>query len=221
MRNYLYIGLIFLVFSCSKSDTDVQEFGYDYYPVIKGKYVVYNVEELIYNDFDNSIDTNIFQLKELMDSATKDIEGRSIVQLKRFTRVSDTLEWEFTESWFFYKGSERLEITEGNTVFVKMAFPLRRSKSWDGNARNTLDTENYTVLNLDLKIVMGTDVFDKTTRINHRSNVNLIEEQVKEEVYAADVGLIELRDIDLKYDIDGEIFSGFSYSQTYLEHGIE
>lgn len=221
MKIYLYISLIMLAVSCSKSDTDVQDLGYDYYPVIKGKYVVYEVEELIYNDFDMTVDTSIFLLKELMDSTMVDLEGRDIVQLKRFTRISDTLEWNLSEIWTFYKGEGRLEINEGNVVFVKMLYPLRRSATWDGNAKNSYSAENYTVLDLDLKLTMGTNEFDKTTRINHRSNVNLIEEQVKEEVYASDVGLIEIRDVDLEYDVDGIILSGRSYSQTYLEHGIE
>jgi hypothetical protein len=212
---------LILAVSCSKSDTDVQDFGYDYYPVVKGKYVVYNVVELVYNDFDMTVDTSIFQLKESIDSADVDLEGRNIFHLIRYTRVSDTLDWKISENWTVYKGTDRLEINESNVTFVKMSFPLRRAKTWDGNALNSLDAQIYTILNLDLMVKKGKQVVDKTTRINHRSNVNLIEKQVKEEVYANGIGLIELIDTDLKYNTDGSILSGRTYEQTYLEHGTE
>lgn len=221
MKYYLYIILVFAAFSCKKSDTDVPDFGYDYYPVIQGKYVIYDVVELIYNDFAMSVDTNIYKLKEQIDSADTDLEGRTIFHLKRYTRISDTLEWKLSENWTFYKGKDRLEINESNLTFVKMTFPLRRSGTWDGNALNSLDPETYTILDLDLLSKIGLKVFDRTLRINHRSKVNLIEKRVEEEVYAIGVGLVELIDTDLTYDVDGNIKSGRKYEQTYIEHGIE
>ena len=138
MRKFLIICLSLVAFSCSKEDSDVQELGYDYYPVIVGKYVTYNVEHYVYNDFDTTIDTSIYQLKEVIDSAYLDLEGRTVYQLKRLSRVSDTLPWSLIQDWSFYKDKERLEINESNAVFVKMAFPLRRAKTWDGNSRNSL-----------------------------------------------------------------------------------
>lgn len=215
MKKYLYILISILAVSCSKSDTDVQDFGYGYFPIELGSATFFDVEHSYYDDFSDSVLTENYELTEVLDSVYFDLEGRVIHQISRYTRIDTSYAWGDREVVTFHRGDHQLEFNEGNTIFVKMVFPLRRGNTWDGNSRNGLDAETYTILNLDLKSTVNEISFERTTRINHRSNVNLIEEQVKEEVYAYGVGLIELKDTDLTYDQDGAIKSGYKYSQKY------
>ncbi|MEQ9064525.1 MAG: hypothetical protein RIE58_10145 [Vicingaceae bacterium] len=216
MRKIVGISLI-LSLACSKSDVDVPDPGLDYYPVSIGKYVDYRVNLIEF--VDGVWDTSAYFMRESIDSSDVDLEGRQVFYLNRSTRISDTLQWLWKERWSFYKGEDRLEINESNTVFVKMIFPLRKGLGWDGNARNSLNYEQYRILDLDLRSSAGGKEFERTMRINHRSNINLIEEQFEEEVYARGVGLIEYQNVDLVYNVNGNAVSGRSYNQAYKAHG--
>lgn len=216
--------LIVTIVACNKSDEDVQDFGYNYYPVEAGRYIDYRVDEYFYDDFNNTIDTTVYLLRELIDSPFTDLEGRNVYKLKRYTASIDDsiIAWSETgQSWTIHKNDERLERTEENMTFVELSFPLRRSKSWDGNARNDSTVQDYTVLDYDLRIQYNANVvFAKTARINERNNVNLIEDQLIETTYARDIGPVNRIHKDLVLEPDsGEVVSGIIKTWTYLEHG--
>lgn len=223
--NFIFgVVLIATIAACNKSDEDVQDFGYNYYPVESGRYIDYRVEEFFFDDFNNTVDTTIYLLRELIDSPFTDLEGRNVYKLKRFTAsIDDTIAiWTETgQSWTIHKNDERLERTEENVRFVDLSFPLRRSKTWDGNSRNDSSVQEYKVLDYDLRIQYNaTLVFGQTARINERNNVNLIEDQLIETTYARDIGPVNRVEKNLVLDPDsGEVVSGILTTWTYLEHG--
>lgn len=218
------IVLIAAIAACNKSDEDVQDFGYNYYPVEAGRYIDYRIDEYFYDDFNNTIDTTVYLLRELIDSPFTDLEGRNVYKLKRFTASIDDsiISWTETgQSWTIHKNDERLERTEENMPFVDLLFPLRRSKTWDGNARNASSAQEYKVLDYDLRIQYNaTVVFGKTARINEKNNVNLIEDQLIETTYARDIGPVNRIEKDFVLDPDSStVVSGRLKTWTYLEHG--
>lgn len=214
-------GLIF--WSCEKTDVDTVDMTYDYYPLSSGSFTVFNVVEYSHNDFTNTVDTNTYLLKEMFDSTFIDGEGRTAYLLKRYkSPVLDSAEWILSDVWTVYKGNESVERTEENVVFVKLTFPLRRSKTWDGNARNDSSSQTYTVLDYDLKSTIGDKSFAKTCRINQFEKRNLIEDELAEEIYARDFGLVFKVNRKLQYNpADSSIVSGFNHIWTYKESGIE
>jgi hypothetical protein len=226
MKKLLIISLALVagVISCQKPDEDVADMGYDYFPLESGQYIIYDVVETTYDDFLDTVYVNEYILKELVDSVMIDGEGRKVYQLKRFINSgSDSvIVWTISDVWTAYRGQDRAERTEENVTYVKLVFPLRRSKTWDGNARNSLGEQKYKVLDYELKAQIGAAIFGRTARINHLSNKNLIEEQLSEEVYARGIGLVLKVQRDVKINpADSTINSGFEHRWTYLEHGKE
>lgn len=220
MGRKVLIGiLIAVMIGCSKTDSDMPVIEYDYFPITSGHFVAYSVTEIEYNDFTQTVDTAIYELKEQIDSSFVDGEGRIQYKLKRYTRMNDTLPWELKDVWSVFRDERHAERTEENQVFVKLSFPLDLGKTWDGNARNSLDREDYTVLNYNLKYqfttkVIGVPNAGEIVRVNQRNSVNLIEEIFSEEVYARNIGLVEKHDINLRKNQNGEIVEG--YKKTFL-----
>ena len=217
MKQIIFISMALLLFSCKKKDKDIPDLAYDYFPLELGHYIDYTVSDIKKVDF--KWDTSDYQLRVLVDSLGEDGTGKGIFFLNRYTRTSDTLPWTLIEIWTVHRASSRLEVNQGNTLYVKMQYPPRRGQIWDGNALNSLPAENYTVLDLDLKSVVGSASFDKTLRINQRNNINLIDEEFREGVYARAVGLVQWTDIDLTYDGTGTAVDGYSYKQIYRGEG--
>lgn len=218
MKKFLFI-LLLLPFGCSKSDTDVPEEGYAYYPVEKGNFIIYQYTEIFYNDFNQTSETTQYYLKEVIDSAFLDGEGRPSFLLKRYNKFNDTLNWNLADVWTITPGSQHLERMEENVTYVALNFPLRRNKTWDGNVRNALPEESYEVLNLDFNWTHQGLAFSNVCRVSVRENINLIEEQVKEIVYARDIGPVFIADKDLRKKIDSTIESGYDRTWVYLTHG--
>ncbi len=218
MRIILIISLFTIFFSCKKTDVDHVDFGYNYFPITMGHFIDYEVKEYLYEDV-GVFDSNVYQLREVIDSSFIDQKGKTIYRQNRMTRSNDTLPWKTIEYRSFIRDIERLELNEGNIVFVKMRYPIRRGARWNGNALNHLPEETYEVINLDLKAEISDTTFNKTLRINQLTNINLIEEQFKEEVYAKDIGLVYFINMDIELST-GEIKSGVQYTQVYLGHGI-
>ncbi len=221
MKNVLVILAVLLSFmSCERTDEDIPDLGYDYYPLSDSSYVMYQVVEYIYDEFQGTRDSNGYQLLELVDTAYTDLSGRTIHNLVRFTRASDTVDWKLKDVWTVYKGDDRLERMEENVTFVRLSFPLKRGKTWDGNSRNDSSEQIYTVLDYNLKNKVDGTTFKNTARINHFENINLIEDQFQEEIYARDVGLVQRIDRNLELDpADGSPKAGYDITWTYIEHG--
>ena len=224
MKNYsLYLLLLVFVISCSKTDEDVQDLGYNYLPLETGNFIIYTVTETTYDDFNDTVLTEVYLLKETIGSSFLDLEGRTSYKLNRYTKPDfDTVEvWKFKDFWTVYKGSSHAERTEENVTFVNLTFPLRLGKIWDGNARNDSVSQDYTVLNYDFRMKIGDATFNRTTRINQFENTNLIEEQLAEDIYAEHVGLVQRINRDITIDPSDSTLGGFEFSWVYNEHGKE
>ena len=78
MRNNLLVifFLALVAFSCSKeNEVTVTDLGMAYAGLELGNYVVYDVDSIFYDDFNDTVITTIFQLKELVAEAYTDLEG--------------------------------------------------------------------------------------------------------------------------------------------------
>ena len=62
MRNLLLFGLlVFVAFACKKKTEDPPDVGYAYAPENIGKYIVYDVDSTIYDDFFDEREQEIFK----------------------------------------------------------------------------------------------------------------------------------------------------------------
>jgi len=140
MKNLLLqtLVVIVLLFAACKKDKAVEtvDIGYNYFPTEVGRYVVYQVDSISYDDFFTpvKIDTAHFQLKEVIESVFTDNEGRASERIERYVRYADTLPWSLRDVWYQTRSTTKAEKVEENVRFIKLTFPTQNNQKWNGNA---------------------------------------------------------------------------------------
>ncbi|HRH61843.1 MAG TPA: hypothetical protein PLI68_00820 [Bacteroidia bacterium] len=233
MKNKLLLTLVYiaLIVTACKKDKAVEavDIGYNYFPVEVGRYVVYQVDSISYNDFFTpvKIDTAHFQLKEVIESVFTDNEGRESERIERYVRYADTLPWSLRDVWYQTRSTTKDEKVEENVRFIRLTFPTRNNQKWNGNALNTIGTYSYEYKSVDTKKTVNGNVFDSTLTVNQILDSNLIEKKYQVEIYAKNVGMIYKRFVDVQDKgitiepgpLSNRIDAGTDYTYRIIEYG--
>lgn len=224
-------GVMLIIAACKKDKELVNvDLGYDYFPTEAGRYIIYDVDSLYYNDFTSTIDTFKFQIKEKIAAEFVDLSQRKTQRIERFYRKNVSEEWIIKDVWFANRTSNTAEKTEENIRFVKIVFPLKKGSSWNGNRFNALGEQNYTLSKLNETYALGSLAFDSIVYITQIADSNLIEKKIACEVYAKHIGLVYKKHLDItdkdsviNYTLPLEMRanSGFDLTYTATSFGVE
>ncbi|MBT31064.1 MAG: hypothetical protein CMO01_15515 [Thalassobius sp.] len=200
--------------SCSESEIEPPSslYGASFYPLNEGHYVEYAVEKITYKEFE-ATDTSRYYLKEEIGDTLSDLTGNIIQKVFLYTRTDTIQNWQLDSVWSVRYDFNRIIKTEHNTPYIKLALPLSINKQWDGNALNTFDEQLYTVQ--DFK--QAYEEFDNTLKIVSQNDSSLVDKNVKWELYADSIGLIEELQISLEYISD---FSDPYYGTDSIQRGF-
>ena len=150
-----FCSLVF-VFSCSKNtETVTPDLGADYAGLEVGKYVIYDVDSITYDDFDGSIDTASYQIKETVDSKFTDLEGNDAFKIIRYRRDSENQSWSIIDVWNSKLTATNFQKTEENIKYVKLIFPANQGDNWNGNSMNNNSTKEYEYTTVNQAEVVG------------------------------------------------------------------
>jgi hypothetical protein len=200
------------VFSCNKSENAPQpEMGFNYFPLKINSEVVYNVDSTVYNNFNNSTTNYVFQLKDVVTDKFTDVQGDEVYRLERYKKTN-------TEEWFFQKVitrkivNNRAEEFIDNKRYVRLVFPQTLQSTWNGNLYNDLGVWQHEIKDLNVSLTIGANKLDSTIAIQQYKEVNLIREDIYDEIYAKNIGLVikEVKAVD-KNISTGVITRGFKY----------
>jgi hypothetical protein len=215
-------GLLFLS-SCDETSENLNlNYGYDYYPLEMGKYIIYDVDSITYDPTSNNtnIDTTSYQVKEEIVDTTLDNEGRIVHIIHYFTRDNEDEAWAFQNLYTTVKDERWAERTEENLKFVKLLFPQKIEDTWDGNRYfsdegiiitvrgETLElfkNWNSVIIDKGNSMTIGTLNFEDILTVRHADDENLIERRFVEEKYARTVGLVEKKVMILDTQCDGNL----------------
>jgi len=232
-REVLIFFLALSLFTaCKKDASTTVDFGYNYVPLIKGNYVIYDVDSIYFDDFTKTSDTSKFQLKEQIGDAFIDLTGNSSYEYKRYKRYYapnvdiNTIAWTLTDVWYVSKLKDRYERVEESYRYSRLKFPVLNETSWDGNAFNNIGEWKYVLQKVDTKAKVGNTTFDSTATVIQRDQESKISKQYYKEIFARNVGLIYKRVIDVysqntssQVNIMNKIEKGVIYEWRYLSHG--
>jgi len=237
MRNLiLFIVLIFVAFACKKKIEDPPDLGYDYAPTSIGKYVVYDVDSVVYDDFKHDTTYFKYRIKEKLEEIYVDNQGRSAIKLVRYIKVFsntvsyDNMQWTVKDVWNYTKTATTLEVVEENIRFTKLIFPVKEESTWNGNANNTIGEWEYKYSYTDRAEMINGTTFENVLMVTQKDdkNKNAIRREYYIEKYAKDIGLVH-REIKNLYSttviagvpVEQRITSGITYKLTYVTHGHE
>lgn len=218
----LVIFLLVVVPGCDRSEEPPLEIaGFDFFPLNVGQYITYDVDSV-------SITQNLetpysFQLRVSVVDQFVNGEGNTSFVLQRHTRANDTQPWKAAGTWTAWKTERQAVVTEGNTSYIKLQFPVSEGLGWNGNALNDLggddrcngvDCDRYEITETEPSIVVtqsdATDVLTKDVRI---------------EKYSDDVGLVYKESTVYQYCEGGDCFGtdfvvqGIRYTMEMIDSG--
>lgn len=204
MKKYFYIiTFSAIIFSgCKKDEHITVDQGYDYFPLKAGHTIIYDVDSIVYDDFFTpvKIDTFKYQIKEIIESFFIDGQGREAWRLERYIQT-DTTSWEIRQVWTAALTATTAEKVEENLRYIKIAFPVKENKTWNGNSYNNLPSQEYRVEELNTPAQISTYSFEETLKVLQGDEENLIEKFYSEERYARNVGLVYKELVDVKKEI--------------------
>ncbi len=186
-------------------NTILSDYLYDYAPVNKGHYVIYDVDSIVYNFVQPSIqnvDTIRYQVKELIADTFYDNLSRVSYRLELYRRPNSSVAFsDIDRVWYSYISKNTYERVEDDLRFIKLVFPPITGQTWSGNqylpaTDTTKDVYQayagwtYTYTSVNVPTTVNGQSFDSTLVVTGVNNENLVDKKLSRETYARHVGLI-------------------------------
>ena len=235
MKNILLFFVVtgIVVFSCKK-DKPVEsttDFGYNYFPDEVGRYIIYEVDSIHYDDKNHTPhDTTRYLLKEKIESSFLDNSGRQTLRIERYYKFYkknipyDSIPWKGPRVWTANRTQSVLEKKEENIIYLKLIFPVKKGKLWNGNAYNTLEEKEYEMISVDEAENISSVNFDSVVTVKQFEQINVIQYRYEMEKFARNVGLIYKERDSLHFSsvsssppYDDTV--GYTYTQKIVSYG--
>lgn len=246
-KRFLPVLLVFAVLSIvymgsCKKETENERFYPEatrgYYPLQIGRYVVYDVDSITWNDFDCTRRERHLNMRYSVTDTFTDDAGRASYRIDVHQRVADTGVWRVSTVFYVTPTLNGLETVMNNRRMTKMIFPVNEGKTWFGNrAIDTNDAENryyggwlYQYVNFLEPYNNGRLNFENTVTVyqvnDSLNNPEMMpnayaERTFSREVYGYDVGMVYREFTHWTYDPGTAATAcrkGFSVVMRATEH---
>jgi hypothetical protein len=218
---FLLLALAFTVtmFSCKKPDDRPAppQAEQEYYPLEKGKWVLYEVDSTIWDDTFCVERFYHYQVMHRVADTFTDAQGRPSYRVETYIRKKVLDEWEPHSVFYVTNTKVTLEMVYDQLRYIKMVFPIQEGEKWKGNNYILTkdpdyayyDNWDYYYKNVQHPFNTGYKVFDNTVTVEQ------IDEAVGDpivypeknasrtssrEVYASGVGMVYREYIRWTYD---------------------
>ncbi|MCJ8163687.1 hypothetical protein MKJ04_02460 [Pontibacter sp. E15-1] len=175
-------------------ESDPEAMGYGYYPLAVGDTRVYQVTDIQFKNDEG--DTLRFQMQERVDTTFLDQTNTLNYKIIRSVRPDAESPWKEDSVLVVSRSVSSLLLTQDNTRYVKLVFPVRTGKTWQGDAYNNhtvnIDQkETYTYAAAGEPYTVSDQTYGNTvTVIQGTPTKNLVQLDERREVYAEGVGRI-------------------------------
>lgn len=225
---YKYLPVVLLAIAgCGDDEGANQLSDAEFFPLRKGFYQVYTVDE---RNYEVQVETEnlTYQLKtEVVDSFANQEDGYTYT-IHRSKRNTANDSWEFQQVWSVRMNTANVVVYEENVPYVKIAFPAIKNRQWDGNALNSLTADEYILTNTgeSYELASGATVGEYIQIVQEDSG-DLFNVNQRQEFYVRNIGLVQLEITDIEYCSDADecditqqvIDNGTIYVQTLIEYG--
>jgi hypothetical protein len=226
MRHLLFCLLGGLLCCCSETiDPDPSLVGYNYFPLEIGFYRTYQVNEITISLLEPT-DTSRYQRRALV-ADTFHTQNETNYVLHLFSRKTDLDSWNLDSVWTARRTETHAVVVENNVPFLKLVFPVREDKTWDGNLFNALPEDEYEITDIGGGFDTPAGRFEDLLTVFENDNPDtLIFQDIRKAIYAPNVGLIYQKSSILNYcNTDpgclGTLESGKQFDQILIDFGYE
>ena len=98
LRSILLSSLAFgalLLGACNKDQIAPPDLGYDYVPLEVGAWYEYKVDSVVFDEFNNRVDSFELELRDEIVEVFDDLDGRDAYRIERFKRPVDSTQFVF------------------------------------------------------------------------------------------------------------------------------
>lgn len=214
--------------SCSSPDVRRADHGESYFPLQKGFYQRYDVNQVKY--VLGVPETLNYELKVQVADSFATQNGDYTYVLYRSKRSSNETSWTYIDTWSATRSDRQVVMQEENVPYVKLTFPVAEGITWNGNLFNTTAEETYSLQEFNRPQTIGGTVYDDCVTVMQSDNNDFIVFlDQRKEVYARNAGLVFKQTTQLHYCTDTNagclgqqiVDEGIIYTQTLKEYGVE
>lgn len=220
----VFSSVLLFLLACEKDTTEEISFDYEYYDLTPGRFCIYDVVD-IEHDENQAVqhDTTYYQLKTVIGDTFIDNSGRITRKFLRYTRDSIQDNWLLKDVWTTLIENNKAELVEENQRIVKLVFKPTYEKVWNINMFNVSSKINAKYAAIDQPFTIGNQVFDKTLKVDIQNFFSLVDDRVKYDIYAKNVGLIYkyFKDNTIANFDKNTIKKGKELYYTLVSYGIE
>ncbi|PKP49034.1 MAG: hypothetical protein CVT95_03770 [Bacteroidetes bacterium HGW-Bacteroidetes-12] len=221
---YIFLLLITIYLISCRSDNDAvinPNLNHNYAGLAVGNFVIYNVDSIVYDDFTASVNTFQFQIKEKIESQLVDLEGDNSFRIERYRKEKDSINWVLIDVWSSKLVATNYQKVEENVRFIKLVFPIRANKTWNGNIKNNLGEQQYQFTSIHQPEVVGGFALDSVSTVLQAEDINLISENLFEEKFATNIGMVYKRELSRKRNSLSDPWLGKDVTMTLVAYGKE
>ncbi len=224
VRNVLIGFLCVLSFSCKKTEPYDSDLDYSYFPIQEGHFIEYHVLNIVHDeDLNPTIDSTEYYLKVSIGEKIVDNTGDSVNKLFFYVKAHIDSTYVLDKVNTVYNNGTQGIYNLDNQKYIKLAFPARVGESWDMNAYNTYDALTSQVMVKDYSGVSNGQSFSSLLRTQQLDFFSLVDYQKAYEIYAKDIGLVEIywKDLVINNFDTTDISRGEEIYWKYINSGME
>jgi hypothetical protein len=210
-----FLVLVVCWTACERVTDTLPKADRAYYPITENNYRIYQVDSVVYDEYNCSVEYEQYQIKEVTGDAFTDGEGKTAHRIERYWRKAASDNWTLVGVWSEKVEGNQIQRVEDNQRFVKMVFPIEETKDWNGIVyirRDTLvpirggsidlykdwDAFSYQNVGSSYLDTVSNTIYPDAVQIVQVDKTNNIERRYATEVYAKNIGLVykEMRILD-------------------------
>jgi len=241
MKRHLSFSLValagmLLLFSCKKETEPAPDNAFEgYFPAHIGKYVTYEVDSTIYNDFLGVEEHHSYQMRYDITDTFRDGANRLSYVINTSTRLADTAIWKAGEVIYVTPTPQHLEYVQQGLRFIKLVAPVANDIHWNGNSLIATADQDYQYLadwdyhytnvgeaynngRLDFEHAATVQMEDYSLNLPYDASTMYAVRTFGKEVYARNAGLVYR---ELTHYVLDRSLSGFPKGYSVVMRAID
>jgi hypothetical protein len=217
---FLIVFGALLLNACKKDVIDLskRENGTSYVNQTLDYQFLYQVQEIIYDDFFTKIDTFNYQILEINDTVFYDNLNQPVMRIERYKRNNDSALWKYHETVSSRIDNYKYERNENNTKKVKLSFPITFETIWNENTFNANNNSLIFYNEINVRKNINNKWYDSVLVIKNDPVFNSLGEKYYEELYAKNIGLLYSNIIFIEKSNNKT--RGYKIKYTLIDYGL-